>query len=378
MPAAIRYLDLPRTRATAPMIEFLLSWYRRYLSDPQAVLLAVFLFLSFAVIFLMGPTLAPLLAAIVIGYLLEGLVGQMEKRRVPRLLAVACVFSLFLAGVVFLVLGLIPLLYHQVAAYVQGLPRLINDGQQLLLRMPEAFPGFVSAQDVVELTVQIRSGIADLGQSVLSSSLASIPAVMTALAYVFLGSLLVFFFLKDKQVIMAWARSFLPRDRDILVRVWREMDDQIGNYVRGKFIEILIVGSASYIFFVFLGLSYAALLAVLVGISVIVPFVGAMVVTVPVAFAGYGQWGWSTDFAWFMGGYAVIHVLDANLLVPLLLSEAVNLHPAAIIVAVLLFGGLWGFWGVFFAIPLATLVKALLSVWPKPPAPPLETVSEPS
>ena len=164
------------------MIEFLLTWYRRYLSDPQAVLLAVFLLLSFAVIFLMGQTLAPLLAAIVIGYLLEGLVAQMERMKVPRLLAVACVFSLFLAAVVFLVLGLIPLLYHQVADYVQGLPGLINDGQQLLLRMPEAFPGFVSTQDVVELTVVIRRGMADFGQNVLSSSLASIPAIMTALA----------------------------------------------------------------------------------------------------------------------------------------------------------------------------------------------------
>lgn len=358
------------------MIELLLTWYRRYLSDPQAVLLAVFLALSFAIIFLMGHTLAPLLAAIVIGYLLEGLVAQMERMKIPRLLAVTCVFSLFLAAVVFLVLGLIPLLYHQVADYVQGLPRLINDGQQLLLRMPEAFPGFVSTQDVVDLTVVIRRGVADFGQNVLSSSLASIPAIMTALAYVFLGSLLVFFVLKDKLVIMAWVRGLLPRDRGILVRVWREMDDQIGNYVRGKFIEILIVGSATYIFFVFLGLSYAALLAVLVGISVIVPFVGAVVVTVPVAFAGYGQWGWGTDFAWFMGGYALIHVLDANLLAPLLLSEAVNLHPAAIIVAILIFGGFWGFWGVFFAIPLATLVKALLSVWPRPPALSLDAPSE--
>ncbi len=358
------------------MIEFLLAWYRRYLSDPQAVLLAVFLVLSFAVIFFMGRMLAPLLAAVVIGYLLEGLVGQMERVKIPRLLAVAFVFSLFLTTVVLLVLGLIPLLYHQVADYVQGLPRLINDAQQLLLSMPEAFPGFVSTQDVVDLMAQIRGSIADFGQSVLSSSLASIPAIMTALAYVFLGSLLVFFLLKDKQVIMSWVRTFLPRDRDILVRVWREMDDQIGNYVRGKFIEILIVGSATYIFFVFLGLSYAALLAVLVGISVIVPFVGAVVVTVPVAFAGYGQWGWSPEFGWFMGGYALIHVLDANLLVPLLLSEAVNLHPAAIIVAVLIFGELWGFWGIFFAIPLATLVKALLSVWPRPAAPSRDTLPE--
>ena len=63
--------------------------------------------------------------------------------------------------------------------------------------------------------------------------------------------------------------------------------------------------------------------------------------------------------------YGFIQFLDGNLLVPLLFSEVVNLHPVAIIVAVLLFGGIWGFWGVFFAIPLATLVKAVYNAWPQ-------------
>jgi putative permease len=65
-----------------------------------------------------------------------------------------------------------------------------------------------------------------------------------------------------------------------------------------------------------------------------------------------------------MGAYLVIQALDGNVLVPLLFSEVVNLHPIAIIVAILVFGGLWGFWGVFFAIPLATLVQAVLKAWP--------------
>ena len=76
------------------------------------------------------------------------------------------------------------------------------------------------------------------------------------------------------------------------------------------------------------------------------------------------QWGWGTDFFYLLGVYAIIQALDGNVLVPLLFSEAVNLHPVAIILAVLAFGGVWGFWGVFFAIPLATLVKAVLYAWP--------------
>lgn len=143
------------------------------------------------------------------------------------------------------------------------------------------------------------------------------------------------------------------------------MNEQILNYIRGKVIEILIIGVATYIPFALMGLRYSALLAVAVGFSVLIPYIGAAAVTVPVAMVALFQWGLTPEFTWLMVAYLVIQALDGNLLVPLLFSEAVNLHPVAIIVAVLVFGGLWGFWGVFFAIPLATLVKAVLNAWPK-------------
>jgi len=158
---------------------------------------------------------------------------------------------------------------------------------------------------------------------------------------------------------------FLPRRRRILDHVWHEMDDQIANYVRGKAIEILLVGSVTFIAFLLLGMHYTVLLAVLVGLSVVVPYIGATVVTLPVAVAAYVQFGWSGDFALVMVIYGVIQFIDGNILVPLLFSEAVNLHPVAIITAILLFGGLWGLWGVFFAIPLATLIKAVINAWPR-------------
>jgi putative permease len=154
------------------------------------------------------------------------------------------------------------------------------------------------------------------------------------------------------------------------------MDQQIGNYVRGKIIEIFIVGAVTYVVFVAMGVNYAMLLGVLVGLSVIIPYIGAAVVTIPVAMIGYFQWGWSSEFAYLMLAYGVIQAVDGNVLVPLLFSEAVNLHPVAIIGAVLFFGGLWGLWGVFFAIPLATLVKAVLNAWPRQPSDDTEPADE--
>ncbi len=347
------------------MIQFLSNWYRRYFSDPQAVLLAVLLIVGFAIIIFMGHMLAPVLAAIVIAYLLEGIVQQLTRVHIPRMAAVTLVFFLFMAFMLIIILGLLPMVSRQLTELVQQMPAILNDTQQWLLRLPDKYPQLLTEDQIWDFVQVIRSGIAELGQTVVSLSLASIPRLITLLVYLVLVPVLVFFFLKDKKQILGWFTSILPKERPLLEQVWQEMDAQIGNYVRGKFYEILIVGGVTFTVFSLMGLKYAVLLSALVGLSVIIPYIGATVATIPVAIAAYIQWGWSADFGWIIFAYGIIQALDGNLLVPLLFSEAVNLHPVAIILAVLVFGGIWGFWGVFFAIPLATLVNALLSAWPR-------------
>ena len=198
----------------------------------------------------------------------------------------------------------------------------------------------------------------------MSISMASIPAIITVLIYLILVPLMIFFLMKDKDAVLNWVSRFLPSDRRLVSHLWQEMDAQIGNYIRGKVYEIAIVGVTAYIVFKSFGLNYASLLSITVGLSVLIPYIGAAVVTLPVALVAYFQWGFEPIFIWLVIAYFILQFLDGNVLVPILFSDVVNLHPVAIIVAILVFGGLWGFWGVFFAIPLATLVKALINVWP--------------
>jgi len=341
------------------------QWFQRYFSDPQAVLLAVLLIIGFGVVLTMGQMLAPVLASIVIAYLLEGIVHSLEQRGAPRFRMVLLVFMVFMAFILFLLFGVVPLLWGQTAELARELPNYVSRGQEALLRLPEHYT-FITPEQITELIDLLRKEITAQGQRIFSLSLASIPSIITLLVYLILVPLLVFFFLKDKSRIIRWFTNFLPTERGLANEVWREMDLQLGNYVRGKFWEILIVGITTFVVFALMGLKYTLLLAVLVGLSVVVPYIGAAVVTIPVALIAYFQWGWGSDFAWLMVAYGIIQALDGNVLVPLLFSEVVNLHPVAIIVAVLVFGGLWGFWGVFFAIPLATLFSAILRAWPRP------------
>ncbi|MGB5776556.1 MAG: AI-2E family transporter [Sedimenticolaceae bacterium] len=340
------------------------DWFKRTFSDPQIVFLTLVLASGSAVILTMGDMLAPVLASAVIAYLLEGLVVILEKRGLPRWLSASLVFCAFVLFVSLVLFGLLPRLSRQVTDLIQQLPSMISAGQEALMRLPERFPEVISPQQAEEILDAVRREIGSYGQDVLSLSVSSVVGVLTILVYLVLMPMLVFFFLKDKDVIMRWVGSFMPGARGLANQVWIEVDRQIGNYVRGKFWEIIIVWAASLLAFSFFGLQYAMLLAVLVGFSVVVPYVGATVVTFPVVLVAWFQWGWGPDFVWVTVAYLVIQALDGNLLVPLLFGEVVNLHPIAIIVAILVFGGLWGFWGVFFAIPLATLVNAVLRAWP--------------
>ncbi|WP_217528801.1 AI-2E family transporter [Vibrio metschnikovii] len=354
------------------MFEMLNRWYQRRFSDPHAVSLVATLFFGFIIIYFFGHLIAPLLVAIVLAYLLEWPVTQLCRLGVPRTLSVLVIVSLFLGLMLVALIGVVPTIWQQVINLINDIPNMYNDLQNFIASLPERYPELANLQIVESLVNNAKNKALSMGESVVKGSLASLVSLATLAVYLILVPMLVFFLLKDKQEMMSIASGVLPRNRRLATKVWLEMNQQISNYIRGKVLEILIVGGVSYVTFAILDLRYSALLAVAVGFSVLIPYIGAAAVTIPVAIVGLFQWGLTPQYYTLLIAYFIIQILDGNVLVPILFSEAVNLHPVAIIIAVLVFGGLWGFWGVFFAIPLATLVKA---VWHALPSNDDETVS---
>lgn len=338
--------------------------FRRILPNSQAVALALILIIGFVLIYTLSDILMPVFASIILAYLLQGIVNKLEKK-LPRVAAVYFVFFGFLACLGLVLFVLMPMVSIQAVQLVQRIPEIIKTAQAQIMRLPELHPQFITEDNIKDIMLSIQNELLIYGQELISNSAASVVSLVTAIVYLFLVPLMVFFFLKDKQTLISWFVQFLPKDRILTLRVWNEVDMQIANYIRGKFAEILILASASYVTYTALGLNYAMLLAFLMGLSVVIPYVGATLVTFPVLGVAIIQWGFTADeFVYVAIAYSIIQAIDGVVLVPLLFSEAVNLHPIAIIVAILFFGGIWGFWGVFFAIPLATAVKAIINAWP--------------
>lgn len=337
---------------------------RRFLPNSQAITLALFLIIGTILIYTLSNVLMPVFASVILAYLLQGIVGKVQKK-MPRVAAVYLVFSGFMTCLGLMLFVLMPMVSAQAVQLIQRIPEIIKRAQAEVMRLPELHPQFISEVNIRDVMLSIQNELLEYGQELISNSAASVIGLVTAIVYLFLVPLMVFFFLKDSKKIIDWFVQFLPRDRSLSIKVWQEVDMQIANYVRGKFAEVLILASVSYMAYTYLGLNYAVLLAVLMGLSVVIPYVGATLVTFPVLGVAIMQWGFTADeFMYVVIVYSIIQAFDGVILVPLLFSEAVNLHPVAIVVAILFFGGFWGFWGVFFAIPLATAVKAIINAWP--------------
>jgi putative permease len=346
------------------MIKVFHGFYQKYFREEESIILTLMLIAFFTVMMTMGSIIAPLLWSLVLSYMLQGLVNSLVRVHVAPHAAVYIVYCFFVGSMILVTLIFLPFTWNRLAGLINDLPRMVEQTRSLFLLLPERYPDIFTVEQVQRWIDAMQMELGALGQTILTYSFSSATRIATWAVYTVLVPIMVFFMMRDSEKLLNWMENWLPEKRPVMAQIWHEMNDQLANYIRGKALEILIVGFCSFVLFAFLGLNYALLLSVLVGFSVIIPFIGATLVTVPVFIVGFFEWGFSADLYQLMIAYIVLQIIDGNILVPLIFSETVNLHPIAIIAAVLIFGGLWGFWGVFFAIPLATFIKALIRAWP--------------
>ena len=346
------------------MIEVLKKWYQRYFSEEESVLLLVLLAGSLITLMTVGDVLAPVFVAVVLAYLMQGLARRFTLWGLPPKIGVWLSMLLLISGFFAFSFGLLPLVWRQLVGFARDAPAMVEKGRVALSVLLKDYPSLMGQEQFNQVMGNIQVELAQFGHLIVTKGLSNIPSMLAVLVYIVLTPLMVFFLLKDREKIVSWSLSFLPAERPLLNSIWHEIDRNFANYTRGKVIEIIVVGSVTYLCFSILGLNYAALLSLLVGLSAMIPYIGVALVSIPVVMVAYFQWGLEPDFYGLLLAYTVIQVMDGNVLVPLLFSGIVNLHPVAIIIAVLFFGGIWGGWGFFFAIPLATLVNAIICAWP--------------
>lgn len=351
------------------------------LQDPHIRGLVLVIVLGSTLVTFFGAALAPYFSAGIIAYLMEGQIRLLEKIKLPRIVAVTIVFSFFLFLLNFLLFKLMPTLVVELSRVSRDVPRMTETFKGLMLQFNDYLSNLIDAALVEEMLVGLGRYSQEFAADTVTVFLhGGLPGLFSVMVYLFLVPFLVFFFLKDKELLLRSFIRFMPQERGLINRVLQEVETAVGGYIRGKFWEMLLLGAASYLGFAYIGFEYAFLLSVLTGLSVLIPFLGLAVVTIPVVILGIFQWGLSWEALHPLAVYAILQLVDGNAVAPLILGETVKVHPTTIMLAVLFFGSLWGVLGVFFAVPLWVLVKSVLEavLFPDQTAPAPSPPPEPS
>lgn len=342
------------------MIKKFSDWINHLFSDSDVNKLLLVIAVFSAVLWLFVSELAVILGGILIAYVLEGPVQALQRRfNMSRTQSVVIVI---ITAMVVCIISF------------YALPRFLLELRQLGDRIPQTGQTLTL---MVEKLNTILPAEAQLDQAAIGGKVAELTGqlatyfinnlvsyagnIFSLILYVILLPLLVFFLLRDKAHLMGYMRQFMPRST-IFTELWEQIDEQFGSYIRGKILEAWIVGASTWIVLLLFKMEYALALAIMVGLSVFIPFVGAIAVTFPVVMFAYLQFGAGPTFLWIVLLYGIIQAIDGQILVPLLFSEVIKIHPVALFTALIFFGNLWGVLGIFFAIPLASLIKCTITV----------------
>ncbi|MDU6453592.1 MAG: AI-2E family transporter, partial [Enterobacter hormaechei] len=235
------------------MLEMLMQWYRRRFSDPEAIALLVILVAGFGILFFFSGLLAPLLVAIVLAYLLEWPTARLEHIGCSRRWATSIVLVLFVGILLLMSFVVMPIAWQQGIYLIRDMPGMLNKLSDFAATLPRRYPALMDAGIIDAMAENMRARIMTMGDSVVKYSLASLVGLLTLAVYLVLVPLMVFFLVKDKEQMLNAVRRVLPRNRGLAGQVWQEMNQQITNYIRGKVLEMIVVGVATWIGFVIFG-----------------------------------------------------------------------------------------------------------------------------
>lgn len=366
------------------MIKLLHNWYLRHFSPPGTIEFAIVLVCSFLTVYYLMWLVGPLVVSLCIAYCLDWLVRLLNhKLKLSRMCSSVITMALFVGVSVGILVFVVPKVLQQGNQFYLNLQKISTETvnsdngddfdsniaariNEFVATMPEPIPSMVTEDEIKNMVVSARSVvIANTTNIIKNQVMPSVVNTLSWLMYMIIVPILVFLMLANKPVLQKRIRTYiLPNNQALIHEFWPQINAQIEGYIRGKLLHITIIAFVNSLAFMFLGLNYALLLGVGVGLSVVIPYVGAVIITIPVLLVSIFQFGLSTTLIWVCVVYIVIQILDSNVLTPLLFSKAMNLDAFSILSAILIFGGLWGFWGVFFSIPLATFIRTLIVNWP--------------
>ncbi len=312
-------------------------------------------------VYLLSPILTPFLAGALLAYMFDPLVDRLEARGWSRVSGTVAVIVLAGLAVFGLILIALPLFQGQFAELSQRLPAFFDLLQTRFLPWLQQTFGITIAPNLDALKSWMTEQATENSDSWLPSLQTGALAVLGLVVNLLLIPVVMFYLLKDWDVMVARVAALVPRDwTGHVSRVARAMDAVVGEFMRGQLAVMTILALYHAIALWAMGLDYALPIGILTGLLSFVPFLGiglGLTLALLVALLQFGDW---SGVAWVAGIFMVGQLVESYVITPRIVGERVGLHPVAVIFALAAFGQLFGFVGVLLAVPLAAILLVAL------------------
>jgi len=295
--------------------------------------------------------LVPLAFSAIIGILLNPIVNKLERKRVPKMIAI--ILAMLLALI--LITGIGYFLSTQIAQFSSTIPLLTKKSAEIMTELQnwlEQSFGISIQKQVQLINEAINGSKALVGQT--------LGTAMGILGVFFLIPVYVFLFLWYKMLILNFLYEvFAEENSKKVADILSETKFAIQSYMVGLLIEAGIVAVMNSTALLILGVRYAILLGVIGAILNMIPYIGGLIaILLPILIATVTKDGYTTQLG-ILGAYAIIQFIDNNFLVPYIVSSKVQINALVSILIVLLGGALWGVSGMFLSIPIIAIVKII-------------------
>ena len=312
---------------------------------------------------LVSSILTPFIASMLIAYFLDPLTIKLERLGIKRNWTVSIIVGSFFSLLTVGLFQLAPVLFEQIQQFVQALPKYENYVTTTVLVKVDNYLSTINPQLAGELKEHVSSFSTKFFEYIvviISSIFNSSLAILNIIALIFFTPILVFYLLRDWKSVEKNLKKLLPRNKkSLILEQFRQIDEVLSAYIRGQIMVCLILSIFYVISLSILGLNYSLLIGIIVGFLTIIPYLGLLLggaICVVVALLQFNEpYYVYAALSIFLVG----HLIESCIITPKIVGEKIGLHPVWIIFAIMAGGELFGFWGVFFAIPIAAIIGVI-------------------
>lgn len=336
------------------------------INEKTILIISILLAFGFC-IYLIRSILSPFIFSLVAAYFLHPLVDFLCKKKISRLNASLLIIGIFFIVFIAIIILVLPIIYEQLEALILALP------QYFQVIVSELYPKWVAFMDSAGIKVNkdflqvvdnanLDVKILDFIKNFLLHAFSSSVAFVNVLSLIFITPILIFYLIKDWDLLSQKVYSYLPsKFASSVKKIMKQIDQALAGFVRGQISVCLVLGFIYSVLLTIAGLDFGFLIGIITGFLTFVPYIGALTGFVAAILVAFFQWGFSfVDLATITAVFIFGQLLESNYLTPKLVGKNIGLHPVWIVFGLFVFGALFGFIGVLFATPLTAICGVLI------------------